>query len=385
MSYPSGVTADRATLYELEYMLGNGAFGTVWKARRKQTAEIVAIKQIDLESSTEDIAEIQCEIALLAACQSKHITSYFDSFITGFRLWIVMEYMSEGSALDLIQTSRLSESQAAFICREVLQGLTYLHCQGKLHRDIKAANILLNSTGEVKLADFGVAAQLSSNMSRRHTCVGTPFWMAPEVIQQAGYDYKADIWSLGITMIELLMGEPPLSEFHPMRVIFLIPKSPSPQLQDNFSLPAQEFVSCCLKKDPKARLSSQGLAAHVFLECADQSALISVLGQRPGSQISLSRPPSTSYLLGQRTRTKEQSWTFETRGSTATIQSTLKVPLSLPTTRVERSKNTSDLAVAISELSVQARNASRRVLSETWDVDWVTRLVHRADESVSFL
>ncbi|RAH78060.1 kinase-like protein [Aspergillus japonicus CBS 114.51] len=288
---------DMASHYQMMEELGSGSFGTVYKAIDKATGEIVAIKHIDLESSEDDIQEIQQEISVLATCASPFVTQYKASFLRGHKLWIVMEFLGGGSCLDLI------------------------------HRDIKAANVLLSHTGKVKLADFGVAAQLINIKSQRNTFVGTPFWMAPEVIQQAGYDYKADIWSLGITAIEMINGEPPHASTHPMKVLFLIPKEPAPRLQgDQYSNTFKDFIAQCLTKDPDRRPSAKELLRHKFIRNAGKTEALQELIHRKqdfdaGRGVTHKIKYYAESLNTIRNLNDDDGWIFDTvKASTTTIR-----------------------------------------------------------------
>ncbi|XP_057797414.1 uncharacterized protein LOC131013367 isoform X2 [Salvia miltiorrhiza] len=332
-------------------LIGRGSFGDVYKGYDKELKKDVAIKVIDLEESEDEIEDIQKEIAVLSECRSLYITEYYCSYLHQTKLWIVMEYMAGGSVADLIQPNQpLDEVSIAWILRDLLHAIEYLHSEGKIHRDIKAANILLTESGDVKVADFGVSAQLTRTISRRKTFVGTPFWMAPEVIQNSeGYNEKADIWSLGITAIEMAKGEPPLADLHPMRVLFIIPRENPPQLDEHFSRPLKEFVSLCLKKNPAERPSAKELLKHRFIRTARKSPrLLERIRERPKFQIDgetengptpLGEASGTvkvnresvnedTVRVSQATGLRNAGWDFSIggSGSTGTVRSVVRPP-----------------------------------------------------------
>lgn len=267
---------DPLHFYELLEKMGAGSYGTVWKAKNKKSGKVVALKVIDGTMTEGGLQEVLKEVKFLQTCSNTNIVQYYEGYEFNNMIYIVMEYCGGGSCADLIDILEegCDEDSIRYIISEALKGLEYLHSQKKLHRDIKGGNILVNEAGQVKLVDFGVSAQLDRTLAKRDTFTGTPYWMAPEVIQQNAYDGKADVWSLGITCIELAQCVPPLSHVHPMRALFQIPMLPAPTLENKtmWSPEFHSFLSKALVKKPEERPSAKDLLAHPFVTKVPASA-----------------------------------------------------------------------------------------------------------------
>ncbi|XP_056289582.1 TRAF2 and NCK interacting kinase b isoform X14 [Pseudoliparis swirei] len=270
---------DPAGIFELVELVGNGTYGQVFKGRHVKTGQLAAIKVMDVTGDEEE--EIKAEINMLKKySHHRNIATYYGAFVKknppgmDDQLWLVMEFCGAGSITDLVKNTKgntLKEEWIAYVCREILRGLTHLHQHKVIHRDIKGQNVLLTENAEVKLVDFGVSAQLDRTVGRRNTFIGTPYWMAPEVIAcdenpDATYDFKSDLWSLGITAIEMAEGAPPLCDMHPMRALFLIPRNPAPRLKSKkWSKKFQSFIDGCLVKSHSQRPSTEQLLKHPFI------------------------------------------------------------------------------------------------------------------------
>ncbi|XP_066517574.1 mitogen-activated protein kinase kinase kinase kinase 4-like isoform X5 [Hoplias malabaricus] len=270
---------DPAGIFELVEVVGNGTYGQVYKGRHVKTGQLAAIKVMDVTEDEEE--EIKLEINMLKKySHHRNIATYYGAFIKKSppghddQLWLVMEFCGAGSITDLVKNTKgnkLKEDQIAYISREILRGLAHLHAHHVIHRDIKGQNVLLTENAEVKLVDFGVSAQLDRTVGRRNTFIGTPYWMAPEVIAcdenpDATYDYRSDLWSCGITAIEMAEGAPPLCDMHPMRALFLIPRNPPPRLKSKtWSKKFFSFIESCLVKNYTQRPPTDQLLKHPFI------------------------------------------------------------------------------------------------------------------------
>lgn len=236
--------------------VGKGAYGSVHKGIELATGNVVALKIINLDTADDDVADIQREVALLTHLRDAvNITKYYGCYLDGPRVWIVMEYASGGSVRTLMKACKdgiMQERYIVVVVREMLLALAYLHRMNVIHRDLKAANVLITAIGKVMLCDFGVSALLVTSQSKRNTLVGTPYWMAPEVAQPIpAYDTKADIWSLGITIYEMVTGSPPHANLDGMKVVQLIPRTKPPRLNEGEgSRDLREFVASCLRESP---------------------------------------------------------------------------------------------------------------------------------------
>ncbi|XP_059049522.1 serine/threonine-protein kinase mig-15 isoform X2 [Achroia grisella] len=270
---------DPAGIFELIEVVGNGTYGQVYKGRHTKTGQLAAIKVMDVTQDEEE--EIKLEINVLKKYSNhRNIATYYGAFIKKSppgkddQLWLVMEYCGAGSVTDLVKSTKgqsLKEEWISYICREILRGLGYLHSNKVIHRDIKGQNVLLTDNAEVKLVDFGVSAQLDRTIGRRNTFIGTPYWMAPEVIAcdenpDATYDNRSDLWSLGITALEMAESQPPLCDLHPMRALFLIPRNPPPRLKaKKWTKKFHGFIETVLVKDYHQRPYTEQLLKHPFI------------------------------------------------------------------------------------------------------------------------
>ncbi|KAJ3159798.1 hypothetical protein HDU86_001450 [Geranomyces michiganensis] len=259
---------DPKELFTLQEKLGEGAFGSVYKAVFKQSGFVMAIKQIATSKPGQQ-ETIQKEIDLLRQCSHRNVLQYYGCLPTPDAMWILTDYCAAGSVSDLMELTEatLTEPQLGVVLAAALEGLIFLHGRGIVHRDLKGANILLTETGEVRIADFGVSERLTGDAAMRRTVVGTPYWMSPEVVVGNAYGTEADIWSLGITAIEMAEGVPPLSDLAPMRAMFKIPYLPSPTCANpgQFSAEFNDFLAQCLTKDPPSRPTAVQLLSHPFI------------------------------------------------------------------------------------------------------------------------
>ncbi|CAO3593384.1 unnamed protein product [Absidia cylindrospora] len=259
--------------------VGQGASGSVYVAASLTTNAKVAIKQMDLAQQPRKELIVN-EIMVMKESQHRNIVNFLDSYLVkNSELWVVMEYMEGGALTDVIDNNTMTEQQIATVCYETTAGLFHLHCQKIIHRDIKSDNILLNFQGHVKISDFGFCAKLSDQKRKRATMVGTPYWMAPEVVKQKEYGEKVDIWSLGIMAIEMIENEPPYLDEEPLKALYLIATNGTPTLKnpERLSRELKGFLAVCLCVDVRSRATAEELLNHEFLKKAGPLEMLAPL------------------------------------------------------------------------------------------------------------
>ncbi|XP_068858289.1 serine/threonine-protein kinase PAK 3-like [Aphelocoma coerulescens] len=258
--------------------LGRGGFGAVYKALDASTGQQVAIKKMALQGEMSEELAVN-EIVVMRDSRNPNIVTYLDSYLVDGELWLAMEFMDGGTLSDVLGAVYLEEGQIGAVCRECLQGLHFLHSRQVIHRDVKSGNILVGTDGSVKLADFGLCAQLTPERSKCSSSVGTPSWMAPEVVRGEAYGPKVDIWSLGIVGLEMVEGEAPYQREPPPRVFELIERNGAPKLQNprHHSALLRDFLRCCLQTNEDRRWSAQELLKHPFVTSGDPASSLAAL------------------------------------------------------------------------------------------------------------
>eukprot|EP01120_Amphizonella_sp_Union-15-10_P016662 TRINITY_DN8909_c0_g1_i1.p1 TRINITY_DN8909_c0_g1~~TRINITY_DN8909_c0_g1_i1.p1 ORF type:complete len:488 (+),score=82.28 TRINITY_DN8909_c0_g1_i1:119-1582(+) len=292
-SFQNGV--NKENLYSNQKCIGDGSSGAVFSALQKETGKRVAIKKIPIKKDTEKFLLTEIDI-MKKSSKHPNIVAYYDSFVAeDGTCWVIMEYMNRGCLTDLLENQGgLNEDAIAYVSFELLKALRFLHSRNRIHRDIKSDNVLIKSNGAVKITDFGYAAQMLEKNEKRTTVVGTPYWMAPEMIDGQDYGVEVDIWSLGITCVEMAEGEPPYLDVNPMKALVLISTQGIPPLKsDDWSQDFKDFLNSCLLKDSRKRPTASHLLSHTFLnkKCTPEQFAELLDSDKPLVQV---RPPGTA-------------------------------------------------------------------------------------------